>query len=115
MSVSYFKNRLTSEVVRAKAVGSVESSLCEYDFPGLNMPADVRRLRDGGWDLLEAESVLQWALEQYADENNWIATGRTNIKLNKWRGSDAGASVAIQVLNDLYPVESGEKEGVWSL
>ncbi|MEO1522054.1 MAG: hypothetical protein AAFU78_14915 [Cyanobacteria bacterium J06633_2] len=105
-SYRYIKNRLTLQVMRIPVEhrGLAED---QYSLPGAPFPVDRNQLSDGGWDLLGDDEVLRWALEQYGNTENWATIGRKNQKLIKWIDSDTGNSLAVQVLNDVYPIEGG--------
>lgn len=104
---AYIRNRLTKQVMR---IPVERKSLAHdlYSLPGTPFPVDAAQLSDGGWDVLDTDEVLRWALEQYAEPSNWGTTGRKNRKLIRWIDGDAGNGLAVQILNDVYPIEGGQ-------
>lgn len=101
---AYIRNRLTKVVMRIQ-VERKNLAQDVYSLPGAPFPVEQHQLKDGGWDVLDEVDVMRWALEHYAEPSHWGTVGRTNRKLIKWTDGDSGNDLAVQVLNDLYPIE----------
>ena len=101
-SVAYFHNRLTGHYVRCPKVAlDLTGDGVRFRSEQLGGDFTETELNDNGYKLMTEAEVLRIGLRAYADENNWLTTGKVNRQTRKWAANVACAyAFAADILKD---------------